>query len=97
MNVWSPAQQRFWTEQALRADKKRYERARPRADKPWTVAEDNRLLKAVDRADIQSLPHMQRGDAWQKLSVKFKRSPEALKTRAYGLRAGLRLCRKKRR
>ncbi len=61
----------------------------PRANQPWTVAEDRRLTCAV--AKVMQLDRAARRRAWVALAKRMGRTVEAVKTRSVGLQTGLRL------
>ncbi len=85
------AKERDGRDRALKAIKRFY----VRYDEPWKLAEDRRLLRAFER-DEQALSTMARGERrawWQALAKKFGRTDQALRTRLWGLRAGVRTTR----
>lgn len=61
----------------------------PRADESWSPAEDRRLLRLVEQS--KSIPHGLKYKRWNDIGGKLGRTGNAVSTRYYALRAGMRL------
>lgn len=71
---------------------KAFRRYYPRDGEPWKLSEDRKLLRDYDRKKtaLAELPCGQRAKWWHEFSRPFKRTSQAVRTRLWGLQAGVR-------
>jgi hypothetical protein len=66
---------------------RRFYQAHPRADQPWQLMEDRRLLRLY----AQLAPHLHGVSLWIEIAMALGRTTAAVQTRYGSLKAGMRL------